>query len=121
MWQPRVLTNFLIARLRFRRHRNFHNTLPIRLVPSRMSVSLALPKLMRISWSGLRRIAGNSSSFAIHIWQIPFRMKRNALKFQRPADGFADLFYNGGVKFSPSIRQLMVFRRADGLHIGEGL
>ena len=43
------------------------------------------------------------------------------LKFQRPADGFADLFHNGGFKFSPAIRQLVLFRRADGLHVGEGL
>lgn len=33
----------------------FHNTAPSRLIPSRMFASLALPKLMRISLSGLRR------------------------------------------------------------------
>jgi hypothetical protein len=46
---------------------------------------------------------------------------RFALKFQRPTDGFADLFHNGHIKFSPSIRQLVMFDRADGLHVGEGL
>ncbi len=34
---------------------NFANTLPSRAIPLRMFSSLALPKLMRISWSGLAR------------------------------------------------------------------
>ena len=34
---------------------NLFSTAPSRLMPSRMFSSLALPKLMRISWSGLAR------------------------------------------------------------------
>ena len=39
---------------------NFRNTRPSRRMPSRMSSSLALPKLMRISWSGFRRVASSA-------------------------------------------------------------
>ena len=41
-------------------HKSSRSVTPSRVIPARMSASVALPKLMRISWFGLRRVGSSA-------------------------------------------------------------